>query len=218
MVKRRPEELAAASPSGVFTADHGNTVSIPCNVSRSQDGTTVVYQWYRDGERVATVAGASTGALVLGDVDQEHRGRYECVVEISVAGVGGQPLEEIIGAVTIGVGGSLVSVPNHPVVIPFHFRTTYCTIGSRCSLCYHGYKPHPHSRLDSAHFQREPAVNWVSSGGAVARQPDLSPVGTGMETPADSGRPVCSTYHSDWPGSIPAVPCTDQGHKLRLPE
>ena len=110
-IRRRPEDLAAGSPDGVFTAEHGARVTIPCDISRPQDGTTVVYQWYRDGQPVVTLTG--TGTLVLEGVDEEDRGRYQCVVEIRASGVEGQPLEELIGDVTVGVGGvcRLRSIP-----------------------------------------------------------------------------------------------------------
>lgn len=71
----------------------------------------MVYRWYRDGQPVLTPAG--TGTLVLEDVDEDDRGRYQCVVEIRASGVGGQPLEELVGDVTVGVGGvcRLRSIP-----------------------------------------------------------------------------------------------------------
>ena len=132
-VRNRPEDLAAASHDGVLTADHGARLSIPCNVTRPEDATTVIYQWYRDGTTVGTVRPDMYGAgsLVLESVDVGDRGRYTCVVEISATGVGGQPLEEEIGSVTIGVGG--MSCPHSKPdgielifacgPIPFH-RTT----------------------------------------------------------------------------------------------
>ncbi|CAI8056046.1 Protein sidekick-2 [Geodia barretti] len=105
-VRNRPGDLAAASHDGVLTADHGARLSVPCNVTRPEDATTVVYQWYRDGTTVGTVRPDMYGAgsLVLESVDVGDRGRYTCVVEISATGVGGQPLEEEIGSVIIGVG------------------------------------------------------------------------------------------------------------------
>ena len=94
----------AASPDNVYTAEHGATVIIPCTVTRN-DGTTIVYKWYRDGVEVGSIPGPGAGTLVQEGVSEEDRGRYVCVVEITASGVGGQPLEETIGAVTIGVGG-----------------------------------------------------------------------------------------------------------------
>ena len=54
---------------------------------------------------VESIPGPGVGTLVLMGVAEEDRGRYECVVVITASGVGGQPLEETIGAITIGVGG-----------------------------------------------------------------------------------------------------------------
>ena len=109
---------------GVFTAEFGHNVSIPCNVSRFQDGTTMIYKWYRDGEEAGTVQDTGLGTLMLVGVAQTDRGRYKCVVEISASGVGGQPLQEIVGAVTIGVGGmGSVLIPDQSVFefIPHSF-------------------------------------------------------------------------------------------------
>ena len=107
-MKLHPQQLLLSSAhSDVYTADYGSTVSIPCNVTRN-DGTTYVYRWYRDGTEVRIItAGSGSGTLVLESVNESHRGRYECVVVITASGVGGQPLLEPIGSVTIGVGGNV---------------------------------------------------------------------------------------------------------------
>lgn len=105
-----PEDLLT-SLDNVYTADHGSTVSVPCHVTRN-DGTTFAYTWYRDGTEVDRITGTGMGTLMLEGVMDNDRGRYECVVEITASGVGGQPLEEIIGAVTIGVGGMCYDVLN----------------------------------------------------------------------------------------------------------
>ena len=105
-VKRRPEDLA---PNGILTVDHGTRLSIPCNVTRPEDdGTTVVYHWYRDGASIGTLPPDKYGAgsLVLESVGVADRGRYTCVVEISASGVEAQPLPEEIGSLTVGVGGT----------------------------------------------------------------------------------------------------------------
>ena len=89
--------------SNVHPADHGDNVTIPCQVTRNDD-VDIVYKWYRDGEEVASISDSS-GTLRLERVNVGHRGRYQCVIELTVSGVGGQPIEAVIGAVTIGVGG-----------------------------------------------------------------------------------------------------------------
>lgn len=100
----------AASETNVHTTEYSTTVTIPCWVTRGlNDVATIVYKWYRDGEEVGSILGPGSGALVLTDVTQDDRGRYKCVVELTVPGVGGQPLEAIIGAVTVGVGGRHLS-------------------------------------------------------------------------------------------------------------
>lgn len=106
MVTLRPEDLVAASETNVHAADYDDTVSIPCNVTRDDD-TIIVYKWYRDGEEVASISRSDsrTGTLKLMGVTEGDRGRYECVVQLRASGVGGQPLNMTVGAVTIGVGG-----------------------------------------------------------------------------------------------------------------
>lgn len=99
----QPEDLVSGSENNVHAADYGDNISIPCQVIRSDD-TEIVYKWYRDGEEVDSIS-ESNGMLRLQSVTEQHRGRYQCVVELTAPGVGGQPLEAIIGAVTIGVGG-----------------------------------------------------------------------------------------------------------------
>jgi hypothetical protein len=119
-VDRRPEDLPGSS-DGLFQTDYGTTVSIPCQVTR-EDGTTVVYRWYRDGVLVETI-NIQPGDLEREGVREAERGRYRCVVEIAASGVGGQPLEEVIGALTLGVG----EPPSNPSASTSPLITTITT-------------------------------------------------------------------------------------------
>ena len=96
-----PADLAGSSDN-IRTFSFGDTINIPCRVIRSD--ITPVYEWNRDGE-VVTDPVPGTSELELSQVTQDDRGTYECVVILTVSGVGGQPLRESIGSVTIGVGG-----------------------------------------------------------------------------------------------------------------
>ena len=102
-----PADLAAGSSDNVRTISFDATINIPCRVTRSD--ITPVYEWNRDGEVVADPV-PGTSELELSQVTQEDRGKYECVVILTVSGVGGQPLREIIGSVTIGVGREHLSL------------------------------------------------------------------------------------------------------------
>ena len=95
-----------ATSNDVYVIPFDGATTIPCQVAQN-DGISFAYEWYLEGELVVYGPNVElqNGNLTLSSVRAEQRGEYECVVKLSVSGLGGVFLRETVGSVTIGVGG-----------------------------------------------------------------------------------------------------------------
>ena len=102
----RPNSILARDET-LFFSQYGGSFLIPCRVRRN-DGTSIRYDWYFESHPVvsgAHVTDLGNGSLQLESVTALQRGEYECRVQLSVSGLGDVELTEVVGVVTVGVGG-----------------------------------------------------------------------------------------------------------------
>ena len=105
--------LLAAPPTVLLSPQSvvpnpGDDPVLPCAVSTPAD-VTEEYGWTKDGAPLAltnriTVAPGS-GDLTITDIMDSDNGVYECLVSLSVAGLGATPLPEVVGSAIVTVGG-----------------------------------------------------------------------------------------------------------------
>ena len=109
-----PFSACSAAPPTVLRSPQtvvpnpGDDPTLQCAVSTPAD-ISEEYMWSKDGAPLALTSritiDSDSGDLTIVDIMDSDNGVYECVVHLSVAGLGTTPLSQVVGSAIVTVGG-----------------------------------------------------------------------------------------------------------------